>query len=61
MTQNERIEKHLRSGKSITPLLALKKFNCFRLGARIYDCRNKGMIIKKEIVKGKSYAKYSML
>lgn len=68
------ILKHLRSGKTITPLEALKKFGSFRLSARIYDLRHgKSGIsateipIKTTIITSigwqgqkKSYAKYSL-
>lgn len=64
-TQNQLIKKHLEAGNSITPLEALEKFGCLRLGARIYDLRTKGgMDIKKERVsykangRNKSFAKY---
>lgn len=41
-TQSEQIAKHLESGKSITPIEALNKFGCFRLGARIFDLKKQG-------------------
>jgi len=44
-SQNELIRKWLESGKRITPLEALHEFSCFRLSARIYDLRQKGMRI----------------
>ena len=37
LTQNQQILDYLKSGKSITPLTALKKFGCFRLSARKLD------------------------
>lgn len=39
MTQKDLILKHLLRGMSLTPLEALSRFGCFRLGARIYDLR----------------------
>ena len=36
-SQTKRILAYLRAGNRITPLEALRKFNCFRLGARIAD------------------------
>ena len=36
-TQTARILAYMREGNTITPLEALHKFNCFRLGARISD------------------------
>ena len=63
MTQNQQIAKYLNNGKSITPIQALNKFNCFRLAARISDLRNDGMKIITKIVtkEGKSYASYSII
>ncbi len=39
-TQLRSIREHLESGRSITPLDALKLYGCFRLGARIWDLRH---------------------
>lgn len=59
-----RIRKHLEAGNSITPLQALNKFSCFRLGARIYDLKELGLKIKTEMVydkvHGSKYAMYSL-
>ena len=46
-SQAARILAWLRSGRAITPLLALKRFGCFRLGARIWDLRNDGWVIDR--------------
>lgn len=61
-SQTEEILKYLQSGKAITPLEALEKFGCFRLGGRIFDLRQQGHRIKTETVKknGKHYASYSL-
>jgi len=65
MTQSEQILAHLKAGKSITPLLALRKFDCLRLGARIWDLRQDGHpIIKQTAYDRKSkkhFASYSLL
>jgi len=61
--QTEQIRKHLESGKSINPLQALRKFGCFRLGARIWDLKNKqGLSIKTDLVtvNNKTFAKYTL-
>jgi hypothetical protein len=52
----------LQSGKAITPIDALNMFGCFRLGARIFDLKQKGHSIKTEIIRkdGKNYASYSL-
>ena len=42
LTQNQRILEYLKSGKTLTPLVALEKFGCFRLSARIFNLENKG-------------------
>lgn len=57
------ILRHLQCGKSINPLQALNQYGCFRLGARIYDLKQRGYLIEKRMVKtanGKKYAEYSM-
>ena len=61
-SQNEQIRKHLERGESITPLEALKKYNCFRLGARIHNLREKGLKIKTDLVtkNNKTFAEYKL-
>ena len=61
-SQNERILTFLGNGGSITPLDALREFNCFRLSARIYDLRKDGHNINIEYVKNKTkrFAKYTL-
>ena len=49
-SQSKLIANWLLQGNSITPLEALKMFGCLRLGARIWDLRDKGMdIVAKKI------------
>tara|TARA_Y100001973_G_scaffold66657_1_gene97439 strand:- start:305 stop:508 length:204 start_codon:yes stop_codon:yes gene_type:complete len=62
-TQNQQILEYLKSGKKISPLIALKKFGCFRLSARIFNLRQEGNPIITENVtrKGKTFAEYSLL
>lgn len=50
MTQNDRIEMALRNGEALTPLDALRRFGCLRLGARIFELRANGVPIEKRIV-----------
>lgn len=50
-TQTKQILDWLESGRSITPLDALRLCGCFRLSARIYDLRKMGV----EIDAGKKY------
>jgi hypothetical protein len=64
-SQNQMIGEYLKAGHSITPLEALEKFGCFRLGARIADLKKQGLDIETEIVNdkrtGKHWAKYKLL
>lgn len=42
---------HLQSGKEITPLEALNKYGCFRLGAVIFKLKQEGYNITRELRK----------
>ena len=59
-TQNTHILKALKDGARLTPMDALKRFGCFRLGARIADLHKAGHDIKTRIVHkdGKNFAEY---
>lgn len=61
-SQNEQILEALESGSKVTPLDALNKFGCFRLGARIHELKQRGYPIKTEIIRqrGKYIAEYSL-
>lgn len=62
--QSQSILEHLKQGNSITPIEALNKFGCFRLGARIFDLKKYfNASIKTEMIKseGKRFAKYSLI
>lgn len=62
-SQSEAILSYLKTGKTLTQLEALYMFNCMRLSGRIYDLRNKGWPIHKELIKtetGKRVAEYSL-
>ena len=63
LTQNQRILDYLKSGKTLTPLVALEKFGCFRLSARIFNLREQGnAIITNNVTrKGKTFAEYSLM
>jgi hypothetical protein len=50
MKQTDAILLHLQSGRTITPIDALSKYGCFRLGARIFDLKEAGHPIEKEMV-----------
>jgi len=62
MTQTKMILKDLQRGKAITPIDALRDYQCFRLAARVADLREQGHdIVTDEIVKdGKRYASYRL-
>lgn len=63
-SQSAQIKAALLAGETLTPLDALRRFGCFRLGARIWDLRNKhGMDIRTEQFRtksGKIVAAYSL-
>jgi len=64
VTQEDAILGWLMMGNSLTPLLALEKFGCFRLGARIWDLKHQGYDIHSELVRGgngKHYASYHLI
>lgn len=60
--QNKQILEYLQSGKKLTPLEALNLFGCLRLGARIYDLKQKGFNITSKTVRknGKTFAEYEL-
>lgn len=49
MTQNDIVLKHLKR-KSITPIEAINKYGITRLGARIWDLKQAGFKIKRQMV-----------
>jgi hypothetical protein len=62
-SQEKKILEYLKQGWSITPLQALRKFDCLRLGGRIFDLRTKGYVIEMKMIKtntGKRVASYKM-
>ena len=62
-TQCKRILEYLQKGNSLTPLEALKMFDCMRLGARVYDLKSQGHNIVTEMVSenGKRFACYRLM
>ena len=48
--QKHQIRRALEAGERLTPMDALKRFRCFRLSARIYDLRQEGLAIEKELI-----------
>lgn len=54
----------LQQGDHLTPIDALNRFDCFRLGARIHDLKAKGNEIMTTIIRtqsGKRVASYSLI
>jgi len=61
MTQKANVLNHLKVFGSITPLEALNRYGCFRLGAIIFELRKEGNDITTEINDGnKKFAIYKM-
>lgn len=62
MSQEAQILEHMKAGNSLTPIDALQKFGCFRLGARVHDLRMQGYAINSTLVEhdGKRFARYWM-
>lgn len=61
-TQRDRIICYLATGKPLNPLMALRRFGCFRLGARIWELKRDGHDIHAERVTrgGKTFAQYRL-
>jgi Helix-turn-helix domain len=60
MTQKELIKQYLLSGQMLSPIEALQKYSCFRLGARIYDLRKEGYEIENIGADDRNYAVYRL-
>jgi len=61
--QASMILSYLKAGHSITPLEALNRFACLRLGGRIYDLKKQGHKIESKMIKtpsGKRVAEYRL-
>lgn len=60
MNQEKQILDYLRQGNAVTPLLALEKFGCMRLAARVYRLREQGFKIdtRHKRSNNKVYAEY---
>ena len=63
ITQKAQILNHLKQGKSITPLEALKLYGSFRLGDVIFKLKKQGFKFNTELVpyKKSRFAKYSLI
>ena len=62
MTQNEMVLRHLKRAP-LDPLTALRRYGCFRLGARIWELKQDGHDIRSRIVSenGKKFARYLLV
>lgn len=49
-SQTDLILEWMLAGHAITPLDALERFKCFRLGARIADIKARGYLVYSEFV-----------
>ena len=61
MSQADQILRHMKEHGSIDSLQALKRYDCFRLAARIYDLRCRGHEVDTqtwETRSGKKVARY---
>lgn len=60
--QNSRVLRHLQTGRSLSPLIALERYGIMRLAARIYDLKRKGFRIESHRVKfgAKSWCSYML-
>jgi hypothetical protein len=67
MTQKQQILKHLLSGKTLTPIQSLTKFNSLRLSAVIFELKRKGYKIQSDLInvgnkkQPKFVSKYSLI
>ena len=61
-SQNAKIRAALERGDKLTPVGALKRFNCLRLAARIEQLRKAGLPIRtlKVTRNGSTFAQYSL-
>lgn len=63
-SQTARIKAALLRGEKLTPMDAMRRFGCFRLGARIWELRHKcGMdirAVRHTTESGKTVAAYSL-
>lgn len=61
-SQRDAIRSALLAGESLTPLDALDRFRCFRLGGRIHELRAEGLDIVTDFVtsNGKTFASYRL-
>ena len=49
-SQDDQVMDALLAGETITPMDALRRFGCFRLGARIHGLRRAGVPIDTQLI-----------
>jgi hypothetical protein len=61
-SQRLQIQRHLASGRTITPLIAFSKYNCLTLSQRIGEIKRAGFHVEREMVNvgEKRVARYSI-
>jgi hypothetical protein len=61
-SQKTAILRHMRTQGPITPLLALKLYQSFRLASRIEELRRDGWLINSRLISknGKRFSEYSL-
>jgi len=59
-TQEQKIIKYMKAHGGITPLEAMEHLHIMRLGARIFDLREKGINIVNDPIPGTNYARYRL-
>ena len=61
-SQCDQVLAHLKRGQ-LDPLTALRRYGCFRLGARIYELKCQGYRIVSELIQrnGKRFARYRLV
>lgn len=53
-SQCDKILAYMQSGKGISQYEAAQKFGCYRLSARIFDLRDRGYEVSKQMVTKKN-------
>ena len=64
MSHESAILTHLKSGRPITALDALRLYGCMRLAARVYDLRDRGHDVvarTRHLKNGKKVAEYVLI
>ena len=62
MSQEKDVLRHLKQHKTIDPITALKRYEVFRLAARIFNLRKAHDIKTHDVIKGKkTFAVYELL